>query len=175
MTQRAIEEYITNELTENEDIIQFLTSLINSAYEINDFVPNAEQMFFNIFVSPVTTKKMRKGTDSEDLLVGNLFKQNDLVLPKQIYKSLIETVALKPNKRHYKRIIEHILTYQEKDKFDPELLDMLIFVGIQEKYPLTLGKTVKYMLQNDYKVNKESFKEFYLFLERCKGFEEDAK
>lgn len=74
MTQRAIEDYITNELTESEDIVQFVTSLINSAYEINHIVPNAEQMFFNIFCSPVTTAKMRKGKDSNDLLHGNLFK-----------------------------------------------------------------------------------------------------
>jgi hypothetical protein len=34
---------------------------------------------------------------------------------------------------------------------------------------------MKYLLQNDYAVNPSTFKSFVLFLERCKGFEEDAK
>jgi hypothetical protein len=34
---------------------------------------------------------------------------------------------------------------------------------------------MKYMLQNGYDVNKETFQKFVLFLERCKGYEEDAK
>jgi hypothetical protein len=34
---------------------------------------------------------------------------------------------------------------------------------------------MKYLLQNDYAVNPATFKSFVLFLERCKGFEEDAK
>jgi hypothetical protein len=35
--------------------------------------------------------------------------------------------------------------------------------------------TMKYFLQNDYAVTPATFKNFVLFLERCKGFEEDAK
>lgn len=35
--------------------------------------------------------------------------------------------------------------------------------------------TMKYFLQNDYAVTPGTFKNFVLFLERCKGFEEDAK
>lgn len=34
---------------------------------------------------------------------------------------------------------------------------------------------MKYFLQNGYTVPKRSFQEFVLFLERCKGYEEDAK
>jgi len=34
---------------------------------------------------------------------------------------------------------------------------------------------MKYLLQNDYAVTPATFKSFVLFLERCKGFEEDAK
>jgi hypothetical protein len=34
---------------------------------------------------------------------------------------------------------------------------------------------MKFLLQNDYAVNSQTFKSFVLFLERCKGFEEDAK
>lgn len=34
---------------------------------------------------------------------------------------------------------------------------------------------MKYFMQNDYDVSPSTFKSFVLFLERCKGFEEDAK
>ena len=33
---------------------------------------------------------------------------------------------------------------------------------------------MKYLLQNDYKVRPATFQQFVLFLERCKGYEEDA-
>jgi len=38
-----------------------------------------------------------------------------------------------------------------------------------------LGKTMKFFMQNDYPIPKSSFQNFVLFLERCKGYEEDAK
>jgi hypothetical protein len=34
---------------------------------------------------------------------------------------------------------------------------------------------MKYLLQNDYQVTPKIFKQFMSFLERCKGYEEDAK
>ena len=34
---------------------------------------------------------------------------------------------------------------------------------------------MKYLLQNGYKVDPSTFKQLVLFLERCKGYEEDAK
>lgn len=34
---------------------------------------------------------------------------------------------------------------------------------------------MKYFLQNNFKVNKETLMKFVMFLERCKGYEEDAK
>ena len=40
---------------------------------------------------------------------------------------------------------------------------------------MLLGKTIKYFLQNGYELNKDSFMEFVLFMEKCKGYEEDAK
>jgi len=33
---------------------------------------------------------------------------------------------------------------------------------------------MKFLLQNDYKVSQNTFQRFVMFLERCKGFEEDA-
>jgi hypothetical protein len=37
-----------------------------------------------------------------------------------------------------------------------------------------LGKTMKFFMQNDYPIPKRAFQDFVLFLERCKGYEEDA-
>jgi len=34
---------------------------------------------------------------------------------------------------------------------------------------------MKFFMQNDYRIPKSSFQNFVLFLERCKGYEEDAK
>jgi hypothetical protein len=52
---------------------------------------------------------------------------------------------------------------------------LIILIGIQEKLPIMLGQNMKYFLQNDYPISVQAFKDFVLFLERCKGFEEDAK
>lgn len=40
---------------------------------------------------------------------------------------------------------------------------------------MLLGKTMKHFMQNDYRVPKRAFQDFVLFLERCKGYEEDSK
>jgi hypothetical protein len=51
----------------------------------------------------------------------------------------------------------------------------MLFIGMDQKYPIFVGQTMKYMLQNDFNLTPRVFKQFMLFLERCKGFEEDAK
>ena len=45
-----------------------------------------------------------------------------------IYKNLLETLTLKPKKKHFKKLIEYIRK-NEKD-VKPQLLDQLINVGI---------------------------------------------
>ena len=57
----------------------------------------------------------------------------------------------------------------------PDLIDTITFIGIDQKYPVLLGSTIKYFMQNDFKVQKNTLLKFVMFLERCKGFEEDAK
>ena len=52
---------------------------------------------------------------------------------------------------------------------------MVVNIGVEQKYPIQLGKAMKHFLQNGYNVPFKTFKEFVLFLEKCKGFEEDAK
>lgn len=148
-------------------------SIINSAYQVNDIIPNIEMMFYKMFCSPMTTKEIRKG--NENLLEGNLFLREGMNLGPTVYRSLMETVALYPKKKHFKKIIQHMIQYEDRDNVDPAMLELLVFIGIDQKYPVLMGQTMKYLLQNDYAVTPAIFKEFMLFLERCKGFEEDAK
>ena len=128
-----------------------------------------------MFVSPITTMKERKKQDGDDLLAGNLFFNQDLKMPKQAYESLLQSVALNPKKKHYKKILQFIVLNEKPEDVSPDLIDMITYIGIEQRYPILLGSTLKYMLQNGYKVNKNTFQRFVMFLERCKGFEEDAK
>ena len=55
------------------------------------------------------------------------------------------------------------------------MLQLIVNVGIDQKHPVLLGHAMKYFLQNNYKVTPKVFRDFVLFLERSKGYEEDAK
>ena len=74
------------------DKAELCLSLVNSAYELNDIIPNIELLFFKMFVSPIATKAERKAGDSDDLLVGNLFR--GINFDSAVYRSLLETVAI---------------------------------------------------------------------------------
>ena len=89
--------------TDVAEIRLLALSLISQAYQLNDIIPNVELIFYKIFCSPITSKEQRKG--SEDLLEGNLFAREDMNLGSQVYRSLLETVALYPKKKHFKKII----------------------------------------------------------------------
>ena len=56
-----------------------------------------------------------------------------------------------------------------------DLIDMIVTIGIHEKYPVFMGTTLKNWLARGYDVQPRSFKDYVMFLERCKGYEEDAK
>lgn len=107
-------------------------------------IPNIELMFYRIFTSPIMTKDIRK--DNEDLMEGNIFARENINLGSAVYRSLLETVALHPKKKHYKKIIQHMLQFEDKDNVDPELIELLTFIGIDQKYPVLLGVTMKYLL-----------------------------
>jgi len=104
-------------------------SITNSAYQLNDLIPNIELVFYKMFCSPITTKEIRKG--SNDLLEGNLFTKNGLSLGPAVYRSLLETVALKPKKKHFKKIIQHMIEYEERENIPSELLELVAFIGIE--------------------------------------------
>ena len=99
-----------------------------------------------MFVSPITTKEERKKSDKDDLLVGNLFTQEGLQLSSPAYRSLLETVALHPKKKHFKKVLEHMFAYEDKKNVDGKLIDLITFIGIEQKYPVLLGTTMKFML-----------------------------
>ncbi len=132
-------------------------------------------MFYKIFCSPISTKELRKTQESEDILAGNIFAKDGMNLGPSVYRSLLETVALHPKKKHFKKIVSHLTQFENKENVESQLIDLITFIGIDQKYPVFLGQTMKFLLQNDYAVTPATFKSFVLFLERCKGFEEDAK
>jgi hypothetical protein len=82
------------------------------AYELNDVIPNIELILFKMFVSPISTKSLRKLADKENILAGNMFDRPGLKLGSTVYRSLLETVALQPKKKHLKKIIQHMIKYE---------------------------------------------------------------
>lgn len=90
-----------------EEVRMLSLAMINSAYELNDYIPNIEMVFYRIFMSPITTKDERK--ESEDLLEGNLFCKEGIDLPNEVYRSLLETMVLYPKKKHFKKLLDHII------------------------------------------------------------------
>lgn len=92
----------------------------------------------------MSTAALRKG--NEELLAGNLFAKDGLNLPCAVYRSLLETVALNPKKKHFKKIIEHLITYQDKEAVESSLIELITYIGIDQRYPVLMGQTMKYFL-----------------------------
>lgn len=42
------------------EVRKLVLSLINSAYQLNQHIPNIELVFYKIFCSPISTKDLRK-------------------------------------------------------------------------------------------------------------------
>jgi len=176
MPQKALEQHV--QTMSKEEIAELTLSIVNSAYEVNDLIPNIELVLFKMFTSPMTTKEQRRG--AKDLLEGNLFR--GVTLDPTVYESLLESIAMNPKKKHFKKIIQHIeeqcdnLPKEQLSRQMPgDLIDMIVTIGIHEKYPVYMGTTLKNWLARGYDVQPRSFKDYFMFLERCKGFEEDAK
>jgi hypothetical protein len=111
-----------------------------------------------MFCSPITTKQDRAGgKDREDVLYGNIFAQKKIPLTYFGYKSLLETLVLDPKKKHLKKVVAHLCEYESKDKVDPHLISLIVRIGMEQKYPVLLGKTMKFFMQNDYNIPKRAF------------------
>ncbi len=69
-----------------------------------------------MFTSPITTKEERKGRDHEDetILHGNIFADKKISLTYFGYKSLLETLILNPKKKHFKKVVAHLLKFEDR-------------------------------------------------------------
>ena len=122
-----------------KDIELLITAMVTQAYELNKLIPNIELIFYRIFMSPLYSKEDRKGRDKENILYGNIFTPKKNSLTFFGYKSLLETLILDPKKKHLKKLITYLMTYEDKTKIDPEIYNLIVKVGIEGKYPVLLG------------------------------------
>ena len=129
MTQKALEQYILK-LEDPAEVRMLVLSMINSAYQLNEHIPNVELLFYRIFCSPVTTKEMRKEQEGSDILAGNIFAKPGINLGPSVYRSLLETVALHPKKKHFKKIVAHMTQFENKENVESQLIDLVTFIGI---------------------------------------------
>ena len=138
LARQALEQHIQS-CEDPREIQLMLISMVRQAYQLNDLIPNIEMLVYKIFISPDLTKKIRKEQDSADLLAGSLFAKPDTKFGPLIYKSLLETAALYPKKKHLKKIIEHVIKFEGPEDTSPETIDQIIRICIDQKLPILLG------------------------------------
>jgi len=112
------------------EIRKLALSMINSAYQLNSHIPNIELVFYRIFCSPISTKELRKEKEGDDILAGNIFAKEGINLGPSVYRSLLETVALHPKKKHFKKIVAHLMQFESKENVESQLIDLITFIGI---------------------------------------------
>lgn len=90
-----------------------------------------------------------------------------------MYNSILHTLVIMPKKKHFKKLLEYIKRVEPVENVTPLLIDKLIEIGIESRYPVTVGRWVRDI--QSYPIHRSSFMKFVMFLERSKGYEEDAK
>ena len=71
-------------------------------------------------MSPIITKDQRAdGKDKENLLIGNIFAQKKVSLSHFGYRSILETLVLHPKKKHFKKVVQHLIEFESKENIDP--------------------------------------------------------
>ena len=129
LAQRDLEQYFETLSAEDKQLL--VLSMINSAYELNEIIPNIELVFFKMFTSPITTKAERKRNEQEELLAGNIFRQDEeFKMPLSGYRSLLQTVALRPKKKHFKKILQYIVLNEKPEDIPSQLIEMITQIGI---------------------------------------------
>lgn len=110
------------------------------------------------------------------MLEGRIFELNKELCPlgNKLYRSLLETSAIMPKKKHFKRIIAYIAKAENPADIDPEIIDMIVDIGIANQWPILIGSTIKFMVSNDFAVSKATFDRFCAYLDTCKGYDADA-
>ena len=53
-----------------------------------------------------------------------------------------------------------MIRFNDKDNISPELLALITNIGIDHEYPILMGQTMKYFIQNNYQVPEKTFKSF---------------
>lgn len=176
LAQKGLEEYIQS-LEDNREIQKLMVAMVSQSYELNQDIPNIELLIYKMFCSPLSTKEARKeGNDSKNLLLGNIFDAKGVELPLEIYNSLLHTVMINPKKKHFKKILAYLQKNEPEEKITPALIDKMFVLGIKNNYPVTIGQLMRDLMTNGkYHVHQNTFIKLVMYLERCKGFEEDAK
>lgn len=65
---------------------------------------------------------------------------------------------------------------EDSSQIPPQLIDLVVKIGIKHQYPITLGKYMRdIIVHDDCNISDNTFMSFIMFLEKSKGFEEDAK
>ena len=105
--------------------------MINQAYKLNEHIPNIELLLFKIFCSPMSTKELRKELDDKvKPLAGNIFADKKMSLHPDVYRSLLETLTMRPSKKHFKKVIEYVRKFEKKEDISPLMIDHIVSVGI---------------------------------------------
>ena len=69
-----------------------------------------------------------------------------------------------------------MVKYEDVNRIPQHLINQIINVGIANQYPETLGQYMRdFIIRSDINIDRNSFIKFIVFLEQCKGYEEDAK
>jgi len=42
--------------------------------------------------------------------------------------------------------VQYLVLNEKPEEVDPELIDLVTFIGIDQKYPVLLGSTMKYLI-----------------------------
>lgn len=121
MAQQGLEDYIMTQIHTEEQLNMLLLSMINQAYTLNEHIPNIELLLFKMFMSPIRTRELRKEDDT--LLAGNIFFKKGFNLHEDVYKSLLETLTMRPKKKYFKKISEYIRKREDVKTMKPQLLD----------------------------------------------------
>lgn len=110
------------------------------------------------------------------MLDGRIFELNKELCPlgNKLYRSLLETAALQPKKKHFKRILAYMIKAENPEDVDPAIIDLIVEIGIANKWPILIGSTLKFFVSNDFAVQAETFERFCAYLDTCKGYDEDA-
>lgn len=180
-TQLFMESYL-KEMTSPVIMRQFILAFINQSYEINEHIPNASGFFYRIFQTPLTRPALTPGEvpsryrNENELLQNRVFKINGRNIPlgSALYLNLLETAALYPKKKHYKRIIAYIKETEKPSSIDPVVIDKLTDVGIMAGYPVLVGSMLVEMVEMHFHVEKETTDKYVAYLDRI-GYKNEAE